>query len=379
MINIHQNLLSEEDLLFLDSISSNFVETQIPHNNNNYVRKSLNIKEELLEYQKRCSKYLPDEYKLSGLWINKVTNETNVDDVFHNDAADLTIITYINEDFEGGEFEYFFKNQKIKIIPKINYSIILNKKIKHRVLNVINGYRFSLISFYTIIEKLSKLVQGQKGTATAFIYSNLVKAGGMELFAEALKINGYLEYMDNESQYNINNNTIDSRTGKTYGEFKKNKMNMSDFHPATYILITGSVDDSGEDIPEIKQKQIRQVFNNIENKEGKLIKFVLGSRVMNEGITLENTREVHILDVHYNLGKVDQVIGRAIRMCKHMSLVSDKNPFPQVNVYRYVVGIKNKLSTDETLYQKAESKFILVKLINIIHNNLNHLFGIFRT
>jgi len=156
MINIHQNLLSEEDLLFLDSISSNFVETQIPHNNNNYVRKSLNIKEELLEYQKRCSKYLPDEYKLSGLWINKVTNETNVDDVFHNDAADLTIITYINEDFEGGEFEYFFKNQKIKIIPKINYSIILNKKIKHRVLNVINGYRFSLISFYTIIEKKEK-------------------------------------------------------------------------------------------------------------------------------------------------------------------------------------------------------------------------------
>jgi hypothetical protein len=156
MINIHQNLLSEEDLLFLDSISSNFVETQIPHNNNNYVRKSLNIKKELLEYQKRCSKYLPDEYKLSGLWINKVTNETNVDDVFHNDAADLTIITYINEDFEGGEFEYFFKNQKIKIIPQINYSIILNKKIKHRVLNVINGYRFSLISFYTIIEKKEK-------------------------------------------------------------------------------------------------------------------------------------------------------------------------------------------------------------------------------
>ena len=118
MINIHQNLLSEEDLLFLDSVSSNFVETQIPHNNNNYVRKSLNIKEELLEYQKRCSKYLPDEYKLSGLWINKVTNETNIDDDFHNDAADLTIITYINEDFEGGEFEYFFKNQKIKIGEK---------------------------------------------------------------------------------------------------------------------------------------------------------------------------------------------------------------------------------------------------------------------
>ena len=109
MINIHQNLLSEDDLLFLDSISSNFVETQIPHNNNNYVRKSLNIKEELLEYQKRCSKYLPDEYKLSGLWINKVTIETNIDDAYHNDICDLTIVTYINDTFEGGEFEFFEK------------------------------------------------------------------------------------------------------------------------------------------------------------------------------------------------------------------------------------------------------------------------------
>ena len=84
---------------------------------------------------------------------------------------------------------------------------------------------------------------------------------------------------------------------------------------------------------------------------------------MNEGITLENTSSVHILDVHYNLGKVEQVIGRAIRMCKHINVVSDKNKFPSVGVYRYVVGLKDGLSTDETLYQKAELKFILVKRI----------------
>jgi hypothetical protein len=170
-----------------------------------------------------------------------------------------------------------------------------------------------------------------------------------------------MEYNENDTQYNIMDNTLDSRTGKTYSMFKKEKLNMNDFHPATFILITGSVDESGEDIPEIKQKIIRQIFNNVENKEGKLLKFVLGSRVMNEGITLENTREVHILDVHYNLGKVDQVIGRAIRMCKHMALVSDTNHFPKVNIYRYVVGVKDKLSTDEILYQKAELKYILVK------------------
>ncbi len=236
-----------------------------------------------------------------------------------------------------------------------------NKNITGNILKLEYIKHFSS-KFYKCIKKLNRLVEDKKGSSTAFIYSNLVKAGGIELFAEALRMNGYLEYMEDSSQYNITDSTIDSRTGLPYGEFKKKK-NASDFHPATFIIITGGVDESGEDVPEIKQKIIRTVFNNINNKEGKYLKFVLGSKVMNEGITLENTKEIHILDVHYNLGKVDQVIGRGIRMCKHMNVISDAYKFPKVNVYRYVVGIKDGLSTDETLYQKAELKYILVKRV----------------
>ncbi len=240
-----------------------------------------------------------------------------------------------------------------------------NKNITGNILKLKYIKNFSS-KFYKCIKKLNKLVDGKKGAQTAFIYSNLVKAGGMELFAEALKVNGYLEYNEDSSKssgYNINDNTLDSRTGLTFEQFKKQKKPLSEFHPATFIIITGGSDDSGEDIPEIKQKIIRQVFNNQNNKEGTNLKFVLGSKVMNEGITLENVREVHILDVHYNLGKVDQVIGRAIRNCKHMALINDKYKFPKVNVYRYVVGLKKGLSTDEVLYQKAELKYILVKRV----------------
>jgi DNA polymerase III delta prime subunit len=236
-----------------------------------------------------------------------------------------------------------------------------NKNITGNILKL-KYLKYFSSKFYKCIKKLARLVEGKKGPSTAFIYSNLVKAGGMELFAEALKVNGYLEYNEDKSRYNISDNTLDSRTGLTYVEFKKTNSNSS-FHPATFIIITGGVDDSGEDIPEIKQKIIRNVFNNIENKEGELLKFVLGSKVMNEGVTLENTRDVHILDVHYNLGKVDQVIGRAIRNCKHMNLISDKYRFPKVSIYRYVVGIEKGLSTDEVLYQKAELKYILVKRV----------------
>ena len=106
--------------------------------------------------------------------------------------------------------------------------------------------------FYTIIENIGKLVNDK--TATAFIYSNLVKAGGMELFAETLLVNGYLEYMEDSSGYDIRDETIDYKTGLTFLEFKKKKL--TGFKPATFLLVTGGADESGEDLPEIKQKII---------------------------------------------------------------------------------------------------------------------------
>ena len=82
---------------------------------------------------------------------------------------------------------------------------------------------------------------------------------------------------------------------------------------------------------------------------------------MNEGITLRNIKEIHILDVHYNLGKVDQVIGRGIRFCTHYNIINEDNPFPKVEIYKYVISVKDGLSTEEDLYKKAEYKYKLIK------------------
>lgn len=270
-----------------------------------------------------------------------------------------------------------FSNEKENLMKLINKQLFNDKLSKEEKINfmfendnkTINGLILNLkylkmfsIKFYKCISRLSKLVEGYKGTGTAFVYSNLVKAGGMEIFADALTENGYLEYQENPNDYDIKDNTIDYKTGKTYSELQK-EGNLSQFKPATFLLVTGGTDDSGEDIPEIKQKIIREVFNNSKNKNGKFLKFILGTKVMNEGITLENIKEIHILDVHYNLGKVDQVIGRGIRQCKHLAVIDDENRFPKVNVYRYVTSTKSGLSTDEILYQKAELKYILVKKV----------------
>ena len=237
-----------------------------------------------------------------------------------------------------------------------------NKYISGLILDLKYIKDFS-IKFYNIMMNLKELVDGKKGSSTAFIYSNLVKAGGIELFAETLIQNGYLEYNEDNKQYDIKDNTIDYKTGLTFLEFKKKKLN--NFKPTTFLLVTGGSDESGEDLPEIKQKIIQEVFNNSNNTDGRTIKFILGSKVMNEGVTLKNVKEVHIIDVFFNLPKAEQVIGRAIRMCVHKDVINDEYKFPKVNIFRYVIGLpdKDKLSSDEILYQKAELKYITIKEI----------------
>ena len=76
---------------------------------------------------------------------------------------------------------------------------------------------------------------------------------------------------------------------------------MSDFNPSTYILVT-SGSEEGEDLQKLNKKLLELFLIMLKIDMVKILNLVLGSKVMNEGVTLENVKDVHILDVHYNLG-----------------------------------------------------------------------------
>jgi len=199
-------------------------------------------------------------------------------------------------------------------------------------------------------------------SSIGFVYSNLVKIG-IEIFKEILLQNGYLEYDENKNNYQIKDTTICYNCGKKHSE----KHDNHEFAPATFIVVTGqSSEESAEVLPENNKKIISTVFNNFSNKEGKFIKLVLGSKVMNEGISLANVNSTYILDVYFNFGRIDQVIGRAIRWCSHFQLMNKDNVYPKVKLYKYAVCTSEdatELSTEEELYFKAEKKYLLVKKV----------------
>jgi len=217
--------------------------------------------------------------------------------------------------------------------------------------------------FYECLINIEGLTVQDRGARTCFIYSNLVRCG-IELFKEVLLINGYFEF-DEHGNYSLTDESICYYCGHTYKKHESEIKNVAThvFYPATFVVVTGKSDEGSENvIPEEKQRILDEVFSNIENKNGKRIKFVLGSKVMNEGISLKNVAEVHILDVYYNLGRIEQVVGRAIRWCSHYALMIEGDTYPDVKVYKYCITLGGKeLSSEELLYKKAELKYLLIK------------------
>jgi hypothetical protein len=157
-------MLTNDELIFLNSLCSPFVPNNtasVISKSNYYIRKELDFNIDLLEHQKKCKELIDDddnEYVLLGLWINKITPNTNKNDKFHFDETDLTIVTYINDTFDGGEFEYIENKNLFKIKPIRNVSLFMDNKLKHRVLKITKNERFSLISFYKKNQKKEKTI-----------------------------------------------------------------------------------------------------------------------------------------------------------------------------------------------------------------------------
>jgi uncharacterized protein (UPF0212 family) len=287
-------------------------------------------------------------------------------------------------------------NSKLmKMLQTTNENLIYldkdNKTFYGDFLNINNLQHFST-KFYSALKNVNKLIYGKRGARTAFIYSNLVKVG-IDIFKNVLIQNGYLEYSE---KVQVSENTRCYFCGFPYSQhnkklsFKTKKRGIIDvpeheYHPSTFLVIIGkSNEGEDEQLPEENQKAINQVFNNIDNSDGKFLKFILGSKVISEGISMKNVSEVHILDVYFNFGRVDQVVGRAIRWCSHYDIATKNNPYPEVHVYKYAIMMKDgTMSTEEELYKKAEQKHMLVKKVERIMKEeaidcaLNHAGNIF--
>jgi hypothetical protein len=116
-----------------------------------------------------------------------------------------------------------------------------------------------------------------------------------------------------------------------------------------YCMITGDPRISPNNDFEVK------AITNEDNMNGEKIKVILISQAGTEGIDFKFLRQVHILEPWYNMSRIEQIIGRAVRNFSHKSL-----PFEKRNVQLFLYGtmLENELeeAADLYVYRVAEFK-----------------------
>jgi hypothetical protein len=179
-----------------------------------------------------------------------------------------------------------------------------------------------LTALYTCSCKMTAIIfYSLRSKGPIIVYSQFVSAEGLEIFKLYLKQLGYA----------------------TYGEGEDYKQ---------YLEYHGGIDD-------IKRKKSIDIFNQIENLDGKVVKYILIAGAGSEGISLRNVRQIHIMEPFWNETRIMQLIGRAIRQCYHKDLPMEERV---VDIFKYQTIKRNNESTvDEYVQDIANRKQILIE------------------
>jgi len=176
------------------------------------------------------------------------------------------------------------------------------------------------------------------------VYSQYI-SGGLLPVALALEEMGFTRFGENAKPFFKTPPTpiVDART------MKPRKDKTSDFIPARYAMITGDPRISPNNDYDVK------ALTGVDNKDGNKIKVILISKAGSEGLDFKFIRQVHILEPWYNMNRIEQIIGRAVRNFSHKDL-----PFEKRNVEIFMYGSlledKNEESADIYVYRVAEFK-----------------------
>jgi hypothetical protein len=127
-------------------------------------------------------------------------------------------------------------------------------------------------------------------------------------------------------------------------------------------------------IPASLATKLRDKYEN--NFYGDVIKIIMITASGAQGINLKNTRFVHILEPYWHMVRIEQVVGRARRICSHqdlpeelrtvevflyLSVLSEEQKTDENNVELRIRDIsridkKTPVTTDESLYEIASMK-----------------------
>ena len=223
-----------------------------------------------------------------------------------------------------------------------------------------HGRIFSLDNIGKYSSKIKNICENiLKSEGVILIYSQYIDAGLIPM-ALALEEMGFTRYGSNSLFKTAPTEPLDSKTMKPRSVSGSAGSNVtSGFKPARYTMITGDIRLSPNNDDAVK------ALTNKDNMNGEKIKVILISRAGSEGVDFKFIRQVHIMDPWYNMNRIEQIIGRAVRSFSHKDLPFEKR---NVEIFMHATLLKNEEneSADVYIYRMAEYKAIQIGKITRI-------------
>ena len=361
---------------------------------NNYYTKQMNDKNitepikhlplyinKIENYQKQVYNYIisnllfhnKKEIMIKGK-VRKMPNFENMDSfgyTYLSDPIQALNIVYPNEKFDGLNLNES-NNQNIisEMIGKKGLKNIINHEIENTNMFQIKynyEYKKEIEERYGKIFKLDKLKQYSSkihkicsniliSEGIIMIYSQYID-GGIIPMALALEEMGFARYSSDSNIKPLFKKRVPSikKIDSLTMGYETESMN---FNQAKYIMITGDQSISSNNMEDIKYATSQ---NNIN---GENVKVILISKAGSEGLDFKYVRQLHLLDPWYNMNRIDQTIGRAVRNLSHCGLPFKKR---NVEIYLHASNLESDIEpADLYIYRYAEEKSIKIGKISRI-------------
>lgn len=184
--------------------------------------------------------------------------------------------------------------------------------------------------------KIRKLLENLEKPGKHVVFSNFVESG-LYIVKSVLDNNGWTDFSDIQPDITYNTNKV-------------------------YAIWDGATKDESK-------QNIKSVVNSKDNIKGNIIRVILGSPSIKEGVSFKHIQHLHMLDPVWNQSARTQVEGRAIRFCSHVD-IDEKTHAPLkrevvVHLYESIPSEDGvvKLSCDQHIYQKViPEKYKQVKI-----------------
>jgi hypothetical protein len=182
--------------------------------------------------------------------------------------------------------------------------------------------------FLSLLQNIQETMEEPTKNGLHLIYSQFRTLEGIGILKLVLEANGF-------TQFRISKNTT--------GEWKLAIPDVDKGKP-TFALYTGTetpeekeiirniYNSSWEYVPTSITRELKEISRN--NHYGEIIKILMITSSGAEGIDLKNIRHIHLMEPYWHPVRLEQVIGRGVRICSHKDLPEELR---NVKVYLYLM------------------------------------------